>query len=77
MFNNKISALLVGILLIAGISIISVSAKSNYSVVDSTNVQKAIVGLIELSEDTKSYDIDNDGKLTVIDATNIQKRVMN
>ncbi len=76
MFNNKISALLVGILLIAGISIISVSAKSNYSVVDSTNVQKAIVGLIELSEDTKSYDIDNDGKLTVIDATNIQKIVV-
>lgn len=46
----------------------------NFSVIDATNVQKYIVGMINLSDDEKLlYDTNKDNQLTILDATNIQK----
>nr|WP_293601230.1 dockerin type I repeat-containing protein [Ruminococcus sp. CAG:108] len=44
---------------------------------DATNVQKYVVGMIDLTDDEKFlYDTNGDNVLTVIDATNIQKIIV-
>ena len=48
-----------------------------FTVMDATNVQKYVVGMIDLTDDEKFlYDTNGDNVLTVIDATNIQKIIV-
>lgn len=74
-----ISAIVVGGLLVMSYTtpFSAVTAQSDnfeLSVIDATNVQKYVVGMIDLTDDEKSrYDTNEDNLLTVIDATNIQK----
>lgn len=81
----KIKKLLVGILASTMMfSTISVSAQSvdhleeiksySYSIMDVTNVQKIIVGMLECTDyNMDIYDVNFDGQLSVDDATQIQK----
>lgn len=85
----RIKRLLVGTLAgilasTAMLSTISVSAQAvehteetnsyNYGIMDATNVQKIIIGMIECTDYYKEiYDVNFDGRLTVDDATLIQK----
>lgn len=51
--------------------------KYEYSVSDSTQLQKYLVSLCDLTDTQKVlYDIDKNGELTITDATNIQKIVV-
>lgn len=74
-----ISAIVAGGLLVMSYTtpFSAVTAQSDnfeLSVIDATNVQKYVVGMIDMTDDEKSrYDTNGDNLLTVIDATNIQK----
>lgn len=47
------------------------------TVIDATDIQKYIVGLEELTADSKSAaDVDSDGAISVMDATSIQKYIV-
>ena len=47
------------------------------TVIDATDIQKYIVGLEELTADSKSVaDVDSDGIISVMDATSIQKYIV-
>ena len=53
------------------------ASKYEYSVTDSTQLQKYLVRLGDLTDTQKVlYDIDKNGELTITDATNIQKIVV-
>lgn len=83
--KKLLAGVLVGILASTMmLSTISVSAKSveyteeynsyNYGIMDTTNVQKIIIGMIECTDYYMDiYDVNFDGRLTVDDATLIQK----
>ena len=82
-FRKILSSTIVGSLLICSVigSTMSVSAatasKYEYSVTDSTQLQKYLVRLGDLTDTQKVlYDIDKNGELTITDATNIQKIVV-
>ena len=82
-FRKILSATIAGSLLICSVigSTMSVSAatasKYEYSVTDSTQLQKYLVRLGDLTDTQKVlYDIDKNGELTITDATNIQKIVV-
>lgn len=49
-----------------------------YSIIDATNIQKEIVGLIDpfTPEEVALYDVDHDGVISVIDSTTIQKMIV-
>ena len=82
-FRKILSSTIAGSLLICSVigSTMSVSAatasKYEYSVTDSTQLQKYLVRLGDLTDTQKVlYDIDKNGELTITDATNIQKIVV-
>ena len=82
-FRKILSSTIAGSLLICSVigSTMSVSAatasKYEYSVTDSTQLQKYLVSLCDLTDTQKVlYDIDKNGELTITDATNIQKIVV-
>ena len=82
-FRKILSSTIAGSLLICSVigSTMSVSAatasKYEYSVTDSTQLQKYLVRLGDLTDIQKVlYDIDKNGELTITDATNIQKIVV-
>ena len=82
-FRKILSSTIAGSLLICSVigSTMSVSAatasKYEYSVTDSTQLQKYLVRLGDLPDTQKVlYDIDKNGELTITDATNIQKIVV-
>ena len=82
-FRKILSSIIAGSLLICSVigSTMSVSAatasKYEYSVTDSTQLQKYLVRLGDLTDTQKVlYDIDKNGELTITDATNIQKIVV-
>ena len=82
-FRKILSSTIAGSLLICSVigSTMSVSAatasKYEYSVSDSTQLQKYLVRLGDLTDTQKVlYDIDKNGELTITDATNIQKIVV-
>ena len=82
-FRKILSSTIAGSLLICSAigSTMSVSAatasKYEYSVTDSTQLQKYLVRLGDLTDTQKVlYDIDKNGELTITDATNIQKIVV-
>ena len=82
-FRKILSSTIAGSLLICSAigSTMSVSAatasKYEYSVTDSTQLQKYLVSLCDLTDTQKVlYDIDKNGELTITDATNIQKIVV-
>ena len=82
-FRKILSSTIAGSLLICSVigSTMSVSAatasKYEYSVTDSTQLQKYLVRLGDLTDTQKAlYDIDKNGELTITDATNIQKIVV-
>lgn len=82
-FRKILSSTIAGSLLICSVigSTMSVSAatasKYEYSVTDSTQLQKYLVRLGDLTDTQKVlYDIDRNGELTITDATNIQKIVV-
>lgn len=82
-FRKILSSTIAGSLLICSVigSTMSVSAatasKYEYSVNDSTQLQKYLVRLGDLTDTQKVlYDIDKNGELTITDATNIQKIVV-
>lgn len=82
-FRKILSSTIAGSLLICSVigSTMSVSAatasKYEYSVTDSTQLQKYLVRLGDLTDTQKVlYDIDKNGELTITDATSIQKIVV-
>ena len=82
-FRKILSSTIAGSLLICSVigSTMSVSAatasKYEYSVTNSTQLQKYLVRLGDLTDTQKVlYDIDKNGELTITDATNIQKIVV-
>ena len=82
-FRKILSSTIAGSLLICSVigSTMSVSAatasKYEYNVTDSTQLQKYLVRLGDLTDTQKVlYDIDKNGELTITDATNIQKIVV-
>lgn len=82
-FRKILSSTIAGSLLICSVigSTMSVSAATaseyEYSVTDSTQLQKYLVRLGDLTDTQKViYDIDKNGELTITDATNIQKIVV-
>ena len=82
-FRKILSSTIAGSLLICSVigSTMSVSAatasKYECSVTDSTQLQKYLVRLGDLTDTQKVlYDIDKNGELTITDATNIQKIVV-
>ena len=82
-FRKILSSTIAGSLLICSVigSTMSVSAatasKYEYSVTDSTQLQKYLVRLGDITDTQKVlYDIDKNGELTITDATNIQKIVV-
>lgn len=82
-FRKILSSTIAGSLLICSVigSTMSVSAatasKYEYSVTDSTQLQKYLVRLGDLTDTQKVlYDIDKNGELTITDANNIQKIVV-
>ncbi len=82
-FRKILSSTIASSLLICSVigSTMSVSAatasKYEYSVTDSTQLQKYLVRLGDLTDTQKVlYDIDKNGELTITDATNIQKIVV-
>lgn len=55
----------------------SANQKYEFSIEDATNVQKYIVGMMDLSDEEKVlYDMDNDNTLSVFDVSLIQKTVI-
>ena len=54
-----------------------VNIDGDITVIDATDIQKYIVGLEELTADSKSVaDVDSDGAISVMDATSIQKYIV-
>lgn len=54
-----------------------VNIDGDITVIDATDIQKYIVGLEELTADSKSVaDVDSDGAISVMDATSIQKYII-
>lgn len=54
-----------------------VNIDGDITVIDATDIQKYIVGLVEFTEDSKSAaDVDSDGVVSVMDATSIQKYIV-
>lgn len=49
-----------------------------YSIVDATNIQNELVGLIApfTEDEIAIYDVDKDGVVSVMDATTIQKMIV-
>lgn len=54
------------------------AAPYTYSIIDATNIQKELVGLIApfTEEEIALYDVDKDGVVSVMDATTIQKMLV-
>lgn len=54
------------------------TAPHTYSVIDATNIQKELVGLIApfTEDEIAIYDVDHDGVVSVMDATTIQKMLV-
>jgi GH25 family lysozyme M1 (1,4-beta-N-acetylmuramidase) len=82
-FRKILSSTIAGSLLICSaigstMSVFAATAsKYEYSVTDSTQLQKYLVRLGDLTDTQKVlYDIDKNGELTITDATNIQKIVV-
>lgn len=72
-FKNLIVTFLTAVTLTC-VAAVSVSAVTNYSILNVTDIQKHIAGLFVLAEDKqKEYDFDGDGNLSVIDSTDLQK----
>ena len=69
---RKITAITLVLSILSCFSFISVSA-ADYSVMDVTDIQKHVAGLIELSDEKqKEYDFNHDGVLSVMDSTYLQ-----
>lgn len=54
------------------------AAPYTYSIIDATNIQKELVGLIApfTEDEIAIYDVDKDGVVSVMDATTIQKMLI-
>ena len=54
-----------------------VNIDGDITVIDASDIQKYIVGLEELTADSKSVaEVDSDGAISVMDATSIQKYII-
>lgn len=73
MKHKKLIAIIFAAVTLLCVTAVSVSAL-NYTLTDTTNIQKHIAGLIELSDEKqKEYDFNGDGVLDVYDTTYLQK----